>query len=38
LTYIDREVRLQGNARDVLRGGAAAGLFPTLELAGATTT
>ncbi|MDH3420258.1 MAG: metal ABC transporter ATP-binding protein [Gammaproteobacteria bacterium] len=38
LTYVDRKVRLQGNAREVLRGGAAAGLFPSLELAGATTS
>jgi len=36
LTYIDREIRLQGSAREVLRGGTAAGLFPTLALAGAT--
>ena len=28
LTYIDREIRLQGDAREVLKGGAAEGLFP----------
>jgi len=38
LTYIDRNIRLQGGAREVLTGGAAAGLFPTLALAGATTS
>jgi zinc transport system ATP-binding protein len=38
LTYIDREVRLQGNAREVLKGGVAAGLFPTLALADAAAT
>jgi zinc transport system ATP-binding protein len=29
LTYIDREIRLQGDAREVLEGGAAQGLFPS---------
>jgi zinc transport system ATP-binding protein len=38
LTYIDREIRLQGNAREVLRGGVAAGLFPTLALADAAAS
>ncbi len=38
LTYVDRKIRLQGNAREVLKGGAAAGLFPSLELVGATTS
>jgi zinc transport system ATP-binding protein len=38
LTYIDREIRLQGNAREVLKGGTAAGLFPTLALAGTATS
>ena len=37
LTYIDREIRLQGNAREVLSGGVAAGLFPNLALAGSAT-
>jgi len=37
LTYIDREIRLQGNAREVLSGGVAAGLFPNLALAGTAT-
>jgi len=32
LTYIDREIRLQGDAREVLKGGVAAGLFPSLAL------
>lgn len=30
VTYVDREVRLQGNAREVLESGVAAGLFPSL--------
>ncbi len=30
VTYVDREVRLQGNAREVLASGVAAGLFPSL--------
>ena len=33
LTYIDRDIRLQGNAREVLKGGAAQGLFPSLASA-----
>lgn len=38
LTYIDREIRLQGNPREVLKGGVAAGLFPTLALADASAS
>jgi zinc transport system ATP-binding protein len=38
LTYIDREIRLQGDPREVLSGGAAAGLFPSLALGGADTS
>jgi zinc transport system ATP-binding protein len=33
VTYVDREVRLQGNAREVLESGVAAGLFPSLASA-----
>jgi zinc transport system ATP-binding protein len=33
VTYVDREVRLQGNAREVLESGVAAGLFPSLATA-----
>jgi len=29
LTYVDREIRLQGDAREVLEGGTAQGLFPS---------
>jgi zinc transport system ATP-binding protein len=36
VTYVDREVRLQGNAREVLESGVAAGLFPSLATAPAT--
>ncbi len=36
VTYVDREVRLQGNARQVLESGVAAGLFPSLASAPVT--
>jgi zinc transport system ATP-binding protein len=36
LTYIDRRVLLDGEPREVLRGGQAAQLFPTLALAPAS--
>jgi zinc transport system ATP-binding protein len=37
LTYIDREVLLEGDPRQVLKSGIAAQLFPSLDLLGAAT-
>jgi zinc transport system ATP-binding protein len=38
LTYIDREVLLEGDPRQVLKSGIAAQLFPSLDLLGAATS
>ena len=38
LTYIDREILLAGDPRQVLKSGAAAQLFPSLDLLSADTT